>query len=231
MRYCEKCDGEGVIHYTEGYRQYGPGRDRLDLTAQARRLYRLVPDAAVDLSKDDIDDLLADLAGCEVRIEELERDLSDAQEFIERLQGKQGPTFITTSSYAENAAVGELEEIGDMLDSAGADPGPSTINRVEDLLVSLQLCITIDDHREALEVKDRDIQTLRDERRELKASLADAMANAEKWKDKAHREASARWRAECERDECLERLEDAQAQHIGRRIARQVIRRAMEVVR
>ena len=25
MRYCEECGGEGVIHYTEGYRQYGPG--------------------------------------------------------------------------------------------------------------------------------------------------------------------------------------------------------------
>src|SRR5690554_6349222 len=52
-------------------------RDRLGLSAQARRLYRLAPET----SQETVDDLLADLAGCEARIEELEAELASVGTF------------------------------------------------------------------------------------------------------------------------------------------------------
>lgn len=194
ITYAERNNGLVAGQHVESRLVTLADRARLDLTPQSRRLYRLVPRGATET----VDDLLAELAGCEAHIEEIE---------------------------AQNVDLN---------------------NRYDDFVRAAQNSISLADHRRALEEKDRAIQTLRDERRELKASIADAMAESEKWKDKADREGKALWRAEYVRDEYAELLADARGANIRayemgkreaseqqrlRNIVRRVVRRALEVVR
>ena len=239
-------------------------RDRLGLTAQSRRLYRLTPET----SRETVDDLLADLAGCEARIEELEAELTAAWAGGGEVEPVRG-AYVSISAHKEVLAARdeyimalkheradlekEVAEFEQIMDGIGQITGPgydvfAAVTRLKDErdAATSKGSISIADHREALEQKDRYIQQLRSAARDAEESHEDFVAEVEKWKAKAEREASARWRAECDRDEYAERLDAAQSSNIrayeaGKReafeqqlnssIVRRAIRRALEVVR
>ena len=207
-------------------------RKRLGLSAQARRLYRLAPET----SQETVDDLLADLAGCEARIEELEAELAIAKARTTKVSKLRGESV---SIAAHKEVLAGRDEYIMALKSECAELSKKVADTSKG-------SISIADHREALEQKDRYIQQLRSAARDAEESLEDLMAEVEKWKAKAEREASARWRAECDRDEYAERLDDARGsnmrayeagkreareQQLNRSIVRRAVRRALEVVR
>src|SRR5690554_4493082 len=241
-------------------------RKRLGLSAQARRLYRLAPETSH--SQETVDDLLADLAGCEARIEELEAELAIAKARTTKVSKLRGESvsiaahkevlaardeYIMALKHERADLEKEVAEFEQIMDGIGQITGPgydvfAAVTRLKDErdAATSKGSISIADHREALEQKDRYIQQLRSAARDAEESHEDFVAEVEKWKAKAEREASARWRAECDRDEYAERLDDARGsnmrayeagkreareQQLNRSIVRRAVRRALEVVR
>src|SRR5690554_3609367 len=234
-------------------------RERLNLTAQSRRLYRLAPET----SQETVDDLLAELAGCEARIEELEAELAAAWSGDGKAADIRG-AYVSIAAHKEVLAARdeyimalkheradlekEVAEFEQIMDGIGQITGPgydvfAAVTRLKDErdAATSKGSISIVDHREALEQKDCYIQQLRSAARDAEESHEDFVAEVEKWKAKAEREASARWRAECDRDEYAERLDDARGSNMrayeaGKREAREqqlnrsIVRRAMRVV-
>lgn len=225
ITYAERNNGAVAGQHVESRMVTPADRKRLDLTPQSRRLYRLVPRIATET----VDDLLADLAGCEARIEELEAELANA--------GCWPGESVSISAHKEVLA-GRDEYIM-ALKSECAELSKKVADTSKG-------SISIAAHRDALEQKDRYIQQLRSAARDAEESLEDLMAEVEKWKAKAEREASARWRAEYVRDGYAELLDEARGanmrayeagkreareQQLNRSIVRRAVRRAMEVVR
>src|SRR5690554_2901798 len=207
-------------------------RDRLGLTAQSRRLYRLTPET----SRETVDDLLADLAGCEARIEELEAELTAAWAGGGEVEPVRG-AYVSISAHKEVLAARdeyimalkheradlekEVAEFEQIMDGIGAITGPGydvfeAVTRLKDErdAATSKGSISIAAHREALEQKDRYIQQLRNETHRRAESYDVAIGHIEIWKEKAEREGEARWRAECDRDEYRERLDAARSSNI-----------------